>query len=75
MDPFTIAILVVTTALAFVLRPKPAQPKPPALTDIEAPTNDPDRPIPVIFGTRTISGPNVLWYGHLDTDAVRADEI
>lgn len=75
MGPWTIAFIVISAALSFVLRTKPAEPKPPTLTSIEAPTADPERPIPVIFGTRRVTGPNVVWYGHLDTDAVRSDEL
>lgn len=30
-----------------------------------------ERPIQVVFGTRKVSGPNVLWYGNLQTRAIK----
>jgi hypothetical protein len=36
------------------------------------PTAEQDRPIPVIFGTVWITGPNVVWYGDLRTEGIPA---
>lgn len=49
--------------IAYLLMPKPKQPKPPAAKDMENPTAEAGRPLPVIFGEITIKGLNVLWYG------------
>lgn len=57
-----IAIALAMLVLSYVLMPKPKQPKPKATTDFEAPTSDAGRPIPVVFGSITIKGPNVLAY-------------
>ena len=38
--------------------------------EITAPTADEGRPIAVLFGTRRIKGPNVIWYGDIKTDAI-----
>lgn len=57
------AIAVVINIVAYMLMPKPKGPKPDAVRDLEAPTADHGRPIPVVFGTITIKGLNVLWYG------------
>lgn len=62
----TAAFLNIVSALS----PKPPTPKPADITDFDAPTADEGRPIPVVFGTVKIKGPNVLWYGGLTIEAV-----
>lgn len=49
--------------VAFLLAPKPKGPKPPSLEDLEAPTAEHGRPIPVVFGTITVTSPNAIWSG------------
>ncbi len=51
--------------MSAALAPKPPQPKPAALADFDVPVAEEGRPIPVVFGTVTLTGPNVLWYGDL----------
>lgn len=36
---------------------------PPTFSDLNAPTATLGREIPVVFGTKLIAGPNVVWYG------------
>lgn len=64
MDPlsFFVSFLIALTlqVVAYLLAPKPKQPKPDAARDLEAPTSEAGRPIPVIFGTMTVKGLNVL---------------
>lgn len=62
---------LVFTVLAELLRPKPKGPKPAALDDINFPTAEESRPIPVVFGTCKVAGPNVTWYGDLRTKAIK----
>lgn len=66
------AYFVVSLVLTYALAPKPDKPKPASLKDIEAPTAEVGREIPVLFGTRKISGPNVVWYGDLRVTAVKS---
>lgn len=66
-----LAILVVSALVSYALAPKPPQPKPAALSDFDVPTADEGRPIPVVFGTVTITGANVVWYGDLGVEAIR----
>lgn len=63
-----VAIALVINVVAYVLMPKPKGPKPEAVRDMEAPTADHGRPIPVVFGTVTVKGLNVLWYGDISTN-------
>jgi hypothetical protein len=58
-----VAIAVAISALSMVLMPKPKVQKPDALKDLENPTAEAGRPIPVVFGTITVKGLNVLWFG------------
>lgn len=66
-----IAFLVVAAIVSYALAPKPAQPPKPTLSDFEFPTAEEGRAIPVVFGTVWVSGPNVLWYGDLDTTPIK----
>ena len=57
-----VAISIALSLLAYLLMPKPKQPKPPSAQDMDAPTSDAGRPVPVLFGHMTIKGVNVLGY-------------
>lgn len=66
-----IAILVVSALISYALAPKPPAPKPASIQDFDVPTAEEGRPIPVVFGTVTITGSNVVWYGDLSAEAIR----
>ena len=55
-----------------LLRPKPKieNPRPNSLGDFGFPTATEGRTIPAFWGTVKISGPNVVWYGDLRTEAM-----
>lgn len=62
--PVWVIQLIVAITLqvaAYLLAPKPQSSKAEA-RDLEAPTAEAGRPIPVLFGTMTIKGVNVLHY-------------
>ena len=72
MEPFTyLAVLLVTSQISAALAPKPPAPKPAALSDVQVPTAEEGRPIPVVFGAVLITGANVVWYGDLAIDPIR----
>lgn len=54
-----LALMVV----AYLLMPKPKKQKPAAAADLEAPTAEAGRPIPVLWGSAVVKGVNILWYG------------
>lgn len=64
---------IVTAVLAYALTPRPKiENQPPAgLGDIQAPTAEEGREIPVLFGTRDLDAPNCVWYGHLRVIPIR----
>lgn len=70
IDPFSffvqIAIGLAIAAVGFILTPQPKRTKPPEAQDLEAPTAEAGRPIPVVFGSITVRGANILWYGDKD---------
>lgn len=58
-----LAIALAMMVIGYLIMPKPKTPKPEAAKDMEDPTAEAGRPIPVIFGTVMVKGPNVLWFG------------
>lgn len=64
---------VVAVVAAAVLMPKPSQSnaKPPGFSEIDAPTAEEGREIPVLFGTVEIESPNVVWYGDFEAVPVQ----
>ena len=60
--PFLPALILGTAmmVLGYMLMPKPKQPKPPSTDDLKEPTTEAGRPIPVIFGSLTMSSPNLI---------------
>lgn len=66
-----LAIGLLLSYVAYLLAPKPKPPKPPAAKDFESPTAEAGRPIPVIFGSLTISSSNNL--GYWDKETIRRD--
>ena len=56
-------IVVALNVVAFLFSPRPKGPMPREVQDLEEPTAEAGRPIPVVFGTTLIKSPNVLWFG------------
>jgi hypothetical protein len=56
-------LAIALNIVAYLLMPRPKQPKPPEVKDLDDPTADAGRPVPVVFGTLTVKGVNVLWFG------------
>lgn len=57
-----LAIALVLAIAAYMLAPKPKAADVRA-SDLNNPTVSAGRPMPVLFGTKTMKAPNVLWYG------------
>lgn len=74
MDPATwyfIITLVVSVGLSIAMQPKTPKPPPASMSDFSVPTAEEGRPIPVVFGTVIVTGPNVVWYGDLRNAPVK----
>jgi len=66
-----IAIAIVMALIAYALAPKPKTPKPDTSQQLEAPTAEAGRPLPVAFGQITVQSPNALWYGDVSNIVVK----
>lgn len=51
--------------IGYLIMPKPKQPKPPEMSELEGPTADAAAPIIKVFGDMTVKSMNTLWYGHI----------
>jgi hypothetical protein len=58
-----IGVTIALSVISYLLMPKPKMPKPDAVKDLDDPTAEAGRPVPVPFGTITIKGLNLLWFG------------
>ena len=63
MDPISFLIAVALNVVAYLLQPKPKQQKPASVQDAENPQAEAGMPIPRVFGTVTVKGLNIMWYG------------
>jgi hypothetical protein len=68
---FYLIYFVVALVISFAMQPKPQSQKPAGIGDIQAPTAEEGREIAVLFGTREITGPNIVWYGDLRVVALK----
>lgn len=56
-------VMLVMLIVSYALMPKVKNTQPVAMKDMDNPTAETGRAVPVIFGTITISGVNTIWYG------------
>lgn len=68
----TLIISAIVVVAAFLLAPKPPEPKPASLDEIDVPTAEEGRAIPKIFGTYVVKSLNTTWYGDLGYKAVKS---
>lgn len=69
---FLAVLFVGSLALGLLMAPKVQNQKPAGFGDIQAPVAEEGLEIPVLFGTRDLNGPNVVWYGDLKTVAIKS---
>ncbi len=60
---FSVLVGFAVQVVGYLLMGKPKQEKTDDVTDLEAPTAEAGRPIPVLFGELEIKGLNILWSG------------
>lgn len=71
MEWIALGVAVLALAYTVFFQPKQDAPKAATLEDFQIPTAEEGRTIPVLFGTRMISGANVVWYGNLDKKEIK----
>ena len=64
-------VYLVLIVVAIAMIPKPQVQPPAGFDDIQVPTAEEGREIPVLFGTRDLRGPNIVWYGDFEAVAVK----
>ncbi len=65
-----LAVAVAIALIAYAFMPRPKSTTPDMSRDLELPTAEAGRPVPVVFGTGTIKSPNCLWYGESSTSEI-----
>lgn len=66
-----LVVFIVALVVSYSMVPKPETRPPAGLDEIQVPTAEVGREIPVLFGRRKLEGPNVVWYGHLRAVAIK----
>ncbi len=66
-----LAVFVISLVVARALAPKPQTPAPGDISS-QMPTADAGKEIPVLFGTRIMAQPNVVWWGDLMTKKIKS---
>lgn len=64
-------VFIIALVVSYSMTPKPETRPPAGLDEFQVPTAEVGREIPVLFGTRYLHGPNVVWYGDLRTVPVK----
>jgi len=64
-------VFVVALVVGMSMIPKPQNAKPAGLDEFNIPTAEEGREIPVLFGTKDIAGPNVVWFGDFRADPIK----
>ena len=67
-----VIVFIIALIVAMCAAPKAPTPTPAALTDLDLPTAEIGRSIPVVFGSVLLKSPNVVWYGDLGYVAVKS---
>lgn len=66
-------VWIITTVLSSLLAPRPKvqDAQPGQIGEQGLPMASQDAPIPVLFGTRVLSQPNVVWWGDISVTPIR----
>jgi hypothetical protein len=68
----TVASLAISLYQMLSYKP-PEAPIPPPQAISFIPTAEQGKPIPVVFGTRIVTQPNVVWWGHAHSEKNKVD--
>jgi len=56
-------VMLICMAIAYALAPDPKEARSATLDDVDVPTAEVGRALPVIFGTKLVKGANAVWFG------------
>ena len=66
-----VVAFAVSLAVSFAMAPSTQAAPASGIGDFDVPTAEDGREIPVLFGTKEITGSNTVWYGDLRSEAIR----
>lgn len=66
-----VVIFIVALVVGYAITPKQKNQSQAGLGQVQAPTAQEGREIAVLFGTKDVSGPNVVWFGDIRTVAIK----
>lgn len=69
---YALAIMVISYAITALTTPRPQNAQPAQFTDFALPVPDEGTPQGVTFGDCWVENWQVLWYGNLQTGAIKA---
>ncbi|MEM7806221.1 MAG: phage tail protein [Pseudomonadota bacterium] len=72
MPWINLAILAITTLISVLLSPRPPSRSPQSLEDANLPVAELGREVPVLFGSRRLDSPQVVWRGNYRNSAIRS---
>ena len=64
-------IHIVSLVVSYSMAPMPQAAPPAGFNELKVPTAEEGGEIPVLFGTRDLLAPNVVWYGDFSSTAIR----
>ena len=64
-------LIAIGYGMNYLMAKKKGAFEPEAETKIDAPTAEEGSSVPVLFGTKRIKNPNVVWWGDLKTTAIK----
>jgi hypothetical protein len=67
-----IIMMIMAAIMAMVFKPKVTPVYAAGLSDFQVPRAEAGSPVPVIFGTVRLKGPNVVWYGDKQAEPIPA---
>lgn len=72
MPGFLVQLLIgiALQLIGFLLTPRPKVQQPEQTKDLDSPTAEAGRPVPVIWGEEEIRSANVLWFGEKSSQGV-----
>lgn len=66
-----VVVAIALAVLSYVISPKPKKPSAPKAQEIDIPTVDAGRSIPVVFGRVRVKSPNLVWMGGLRSEEIK----
>jgi hypothetical protein len=67
-----VVYFIVALVISYAVSPRSQSQSPITAGQLQAPVAEDGKEIPVLFGTRDIRGPNIVWYGDVSTVPIKS---